>query len=241
MFPRFDTGDWSLYELRGAHASLSYERFVTTLLAKLAAQTHDPYWSEAAQRFQDYLGAPRVSEGAATPAVYPQPADGWLDTASIPITLSQRSSVTVTVAGKVFTYRWARGTHVIVWTPPPALAPGTYPVTVSAISYVGRRSTVQLAPIVVAFDTAPPADLQAQIAGTTLTWQADDPGTPSLHVVVQLVDPSGVNPPQTIDLGQQAVSGTAQLAIPTGTWQATLSATNSAGQTATFDLGTVTA
>ena len=240
-FPRFDTGDWSLYELRGAHASLGYEQFVTTLLAKLAAQTHDPYWSDAAHRFQDYLGAPRVTEGAATPAVYPQPADGWLDVASIPITLSQRSSVTLTVAGKVFTYRFARGTHVITWTPPPTLAPGTYPVTASAISYVGRRSTVQLAPIVVAFDTAPPANLQAQIAGTTLTWQAEDSGTPWLHLVVQLVDPSGVNAPQTIDLGQQPVSGTLQVSIPAGAWQASLQATNSAGQTATFDLGTVTA
>ncbi|HVC87516.1 MAG TPA: D-glucuronyl C5-epimerase family protein [Gaiellaceae bacterium] len=241
MFPRFDTGDWSLYELRGAHASLSYEQFVTALLAKLAAQTHDPYWSDAARRFQDYLGAPKVTEGTATPTVYPQPADGWLDTASIPITISQRSSVTVTVAGKVFTYRFGRGTHVIVWTPPPTLAPGTYPVTVSATSYVGRRSTVQLAPVVVAFDTAPPADLQAQLAGTTLTWQADDPGTPSLHLVVELVDPAGANPPQTLDLGQQPVSGTAQVAIPSGTWQASLQATNSAGQTATFDLGSISA
>jgi hypothetical protein len=241
LLPRFDTGDWSLYELRGAHASFGYEQYVTTLLAKLTAQTHDPYWSDAAQRFQDYLGPPKVSEGAATPAVYPQPADGWLDTATIPITLSQRSSVTLTVAGKVFTYRFARGTHVITWTPPPALAPGTYPVTVSAISYVGRRSTVQLAPVVVAFDTAPPADLQAQLAGTTLTWQADDPGTPWLHLVVQLVDPAGANPPQTLDVGQQPVSGTADVTIPVGTWQATLLATNSAGQTATLDLGTIQA
>ena len=240
LFPRFDTGDWSLYELRGAYASLGYEQYVTTLLAKLAARTHDPYWGDAAQRFQDYLGAPKVSEGSATPTVYPQPADGWLDTASIPITLSQRSSVTLAVAGKVFTYRFGRGTHVIVWTPPPTLAQGTYPVTVSAISYVGRRSTVQLAPIAVAFDTAPPSFPQPpQLQGTTLTWQADDPGTPSLHLVVQLVDPAGVNPPQTVDPGQQPVSGAAQVAIPSGTWQATLLATNSAGQTATFDLGTV--
>ncbi|HVA31709.1 MAG TPA: D-glucuronyl C5-epimerase family protein [Gaiellaceae bacterium] len=241
FFPRFDTGDWSLYELRGAHASLGYEQFVTTLLAKLAAQTHDPYWSDAAQRFQDYLGAPKVTEGAATPEVYPQPEDGWLDTATIPITLSQRSSVTLSVGGKVFTYRFARGTHVITWTPPPALAQGTYPVTVSAISYVGRRSTTQLAPIVVAFDTAPPQNLQAQLAGTTLTWQADDPGTPSLHLVVQLVDPAGVNTPQTVDLGQQPVSGSAQVPIPPGSWQASLQATNSAGQTATLDLGTLEA
>ncbi len=68
-------------------------------------------------------------------------------------------------AGKVFTYRFDRGTHVIVWTPLVTLAPGTYPVTVSAISYVGRRSTVQLAPTVVAFDTSPPPNSRPSSRG----------------------------------------------------------------------------
>jgi hypothetical protein len=241
LFPRFDTGDWSLYALRGAHASLGYEQFVTELLSKLAAQTKDPYWVDAAQRFQDYLSAPKVVEGTPPPTLYPQPQDGWLDTASIPITLSQRSSVTLAIGGKVLTYRWSRGTHVITWTPPPTLAPGTYPVTVSAISYVGRRSRTQLAPLVVAWDTAPPQNLQAEVSETTLTWQSDDPGTPSIHLVLQLVDPTGANAPQTVDLGQQPTSGTVQVAIPPGTWDGTLQATNSAGQTATLDLGTITA
>lgn len=242
LFPRFDTGDWSLYELGGYHASLGYEQYVTGLLAKLASQTKDPYWVDAAQRFHDYLGPPQISEGTPPPTLYPQPQDGWLDTASIPITLSQRASVTVAIGGKVLTYRFGRGTHVLTWTPPPALAPGTYPVAVSAISYVGLRARVQLAPIVVAWDTSPPSFPQPpQLQGTTLTWQADDPGTPSLHLVVQLVDPAGVNPPQTVDLGQQPVSGSAQVAIPPGSWQASLQATNSAGQTATLDLGTLEA
>jgi hypothetical protein len=241
LLPRFDTGDWSLYELRGYHASLGYEQYVTELMQKLAAQTTDPYWVDAAQRFQDYLAAPKVEEGPPPPTLYSQPQDGWLDAASIPITLSQRSSLTVSVGGKVLTYRLGRGTHVLTWTPPPTLAPGSYPVTVSAVSYVGRRSTVHLAPIVVAWDTSPPQNLEAQLGGSTLSWQADDPGTPSLHVVVQLVDPAGTNAPQTLDLGQQAVSGSMQLALPPGVWQATLQATNSAGQTATLDLGAVSA
>jgi hypothetical protein len=239
LFPRFDTGDWSLYELRGAHASLGYEQYVTDLLARLAAQTKDSYWIDAALRFHDYLGAPKVTEGTPPPTIYPQPLDGWLDTAAIPVTLSQRSSLILAVGGKVFTYRLGRGTHVITWAPPPTLAPGTYPVTVSAISYVGRRSTVQLAPVVVAWDTAPPQGLAAQLAGTTLTWQADDPGTPSLRLVLQFVDPTGVAAPQSVDLGPQPVSGTVQVTIPPGTWDASLAATNSAGQTATLDLGAV--
>jgi D-glucuronyl C5-epimerase-like protein len=241
FLPRFDTGDWSLYELRGYHASLGYEQYVTELLQKLAAQTADPYWVDAAQRFQDYLGAPKVEEGTLPPTLYPHPQDGWLDAASIPITLSQRSSLTVSVGGKVLTYRLGRGTHTLTWTPPPALAPGTYPVTVSAVSYVGRRSTVHLAPIVVAWDTSPPQNLQAQIAGSTLTWQAVDPGTPSLHLVVELVDPAGATGPQTIDLGQQPVSGSVPVTLPPGSWDASLQATNSARQTATLDLGMVSA
>ena len=48
------------------HASLGYEQYVTDLLAKLAAQTNDPYWIDAAQRFADYLGPPKVTEGTAT-------------------------------------------------------------------------------------------------------------------------------------------------------------------------------
>ena len=242
LFPRFDTGDWSLYELRGPYASLGYEQYVTGLLAKLAAQTSDPFWVDAAQRFRDYLGPPQISEGPPPPTIYPQPLDGWLDAASIPITLSQKSSLTLSIGGRVLTYRLGRGTHVLTWTPPATLAPGTYPVTASAVSYVGLRTRVQLAPIVVAWDTSPPSFPQPpQLQGTTLTWQADDPGTPSLRLVVQLVDPAGANPPQTVDLGQQPVSGTAQVAIPPGTWQASLQATNSAGQTATLDLGTVDA
>jgi hypothetical protein len=242
LFPRFDTGDWSLYELRGPHASLSYEQYVTELLGKLAFLSGDPFWSDASQRFQDYLGAPKIVEGTPPPTIYPQPLDGWLDTASISITLSQRSSVTVAIGGKVSTYRWSRGTHLVTWTPPPAVAPGTYPVSVSAISYVGLRARVRLAPLVVAFDTTPPQNLQAQLSGTTLTWQADDPGTPSLQLVLQFADPAGVAAQQTLDLGDQPVSGTTAVAsIPPGTWQVTLLATNSAGQTASFDLGTVSA
>jgi hypothetical protein len=241
LLPRFDTGDWSLYELRGPYAPLEYEQYVTTLLARLAAQTQDPFWEDAAQRFQHYLGPPQVTEGTPPPTLYPQPQDGWLDAAAIPITLSQRASVTLTVDGKVFTYRLTGGTHVLRWTPSPTLAPGTYPVTVSAVSYVGRRATVRLQPIVVAWDTVPPSFPQPpQLQGTTLSWQADDPGTPWLHLVLQLADPAGANAPQTIDLGQQPVAGSVQLTAPAGTWQATLQATNSAGQTATLALGTLT-
>jgi hypothetical protein len=240
LFPRFDTGDWSLYDLGGRYAPLDYEQYVTQELAQLAARTQDPFWGDAAKRFRAYLGPPQVTEGSAPPTIYPQPQDGYLDHASIPITLSQRASVTVTIAGKVTTYRFGRGTHVLTWTPDPTLAPGTYPVSVSAVSHSGIRATVQLAPVAVAWDTQAPQFPQPPVlSGTTLTWQADDPGTPFLHLVVTFTDPTGANPPQTVDLGQVPVSGTAGVPVPPGSWEASLQATNSAGLTTAVDLGAV--
>ena len=51
LFPRFDTGDWSRYQLGGAYATREYEKFVTDELAKLARQTQDPFWVAASQFF----------------------------------------------------------------------------------------------------------------------------------------------------------------------------------------------
>jgi hypothetical protein len=240
LFPRFDTGDWSLYELGGGYASRDYETFVTTLLAKLATKTQEPFWNAAAQRFRAYLyDPPQVVQTAPPQPVWPQPQDGFLDTGTISITLSMRSSVAVAVAGKVTTYRLSAGPHVLTWKPPPGLAPGTYPVQLSAVSYAGNRRTYPLAPFVVQWDTQPPP-LTAQLAGTTLTWSSTDAGTPWLSLSVQLVDPTGVAAPQTLLLGHEPLAGSTQLAPPPGTWDATLSATNSAGQTTTSALGTIT-
>jgi hypothetical protein len=240
LFPRFDTGDWSRYQLGGAYASRAYQTFVTDLLAKLARQTQDPFWVDASQRFRAYLTvAPQVTPGPATPEVWPQPLDGYLDTVQIQITLSQRASVTLAIGGNITTYRLGPGARLLTWTPPEGLAPGTYPVRIATSNYAGKKATFKLAPVVVRWDTAPPP-ITASLSGTTLTWQADDPGTPSLALAVDYADPAGVNPPQTQDLGQQPTSGTIGLTVPPGTWQATLRATNSAGLTTTFPLGTIT-
>jgi hypothetical protein len=241
MLPRFDTGDWSLYELGGAYATKEYELFVTQLLAKLAARTQDPFWLDASQRFHGYYyDPPEVTPGPPPPTIYPQPLDSFLDVAQIPITLSQNASVTLAVAGKVSTFRLTRGAHTITWTPPEGLVAGTYPVQVAATNRAGRKRTVKLPPLVVAWDTVPPA-VTAQLQPGMLTWQGTDPGTPWLALRIDLVDPNGVNPPQTVDLGQHSVTGSAVVSIPPGTWQAKLSATNSAALTTTIDLGIITA
>jgi hypothetical protein len=241
MFGRFDTGDWSRYELGGGYASQGYQIYVTTLLGKLAKQTQDPFWQAAAARFVNYTyQPPQVTQPAPAPALvaYPQPADGWLDTVQIPLTLSKRASVTLVVAGKVLTWRsLARGAHTLTWTPGAAVQPGTYPVTVRATDFTGRHATFTLAPVTVAWDVSPPP-VQAQVdtATNVLTWSDDEPGTPWLHLVLQLSDPTGAQPPQTVDLGQQPTSGTLQLTIPAGTWYSALEATNSAGQTTSVPL-----
>jgi hypothetical protein len=242
LFPRFDTGDWSRYQLGGAYASREYQKFVTDLLAKLARQTQDPFWIATSERFHAYYyDPPHVTQTAPPPEIWPQPLDGYLDVAPITIALSMRSSVTLAVGGKISTYRLNAGTRTLTWKPPDGLAAGTYPVQVAVASYAGKKATYTLAPVVVHWDTAPPAMTPATVlSGTTLTWQADDPGTPWLALAVDLVDPGGVNPPQTLDLGRQPTSGTTVLAVPPGTWQATLRATNSAGLTTAVPLGTLT-
>jgi D-glucuronyl C5-epimerase C-terminus len=240
LWPRFDTGDWSLYELGGGYAPLAYEKFVTDLLQKLAVKTGDPFWVETAHRFHAYYyDPPAVTQPAPPPTIWPQPADGYLDTAAITVNVSMRASVSLAIAGKVTTYRWRAGMHTVNWRPPTGLAPGTYPVQVSALSYAGHRATVPLAPVVVQWDTSPPPTT-ATFDGSTLTWQATDPGTPSVDLNVDFADPNAVNPPQTVALGTQPLAGAVAVAVPPGTWQATLRATNSAGLTTSVLLGTFT-
>ena len=240
LLPRFDTGDWSLYELGGAYATKEYQLFVTQLLAKLAAKTQDPFWIDASQRFHGYYyDPPAVTPGPPPATIYPQPLDGFLDVAQIPVTLSQNASVTLAVAGQVTTFRLTRGAHTLTWTPPADLAQGTYPAQISATNRAGRHTTVKLAPVVVAWDTAPPT-ITAQVQPGTVAWQATDPGTPALALHVDFTDPAGVNPPQTVDLGSQSLSGSVPLTVPPGTWQASFVATNSAGLASTVDLGVVT-
>jgi hypothetical protein len=249
LFARFDTGDWSRYELGGGYAKWSYQEFVTKLLGKLAKQTADPFWQDAAARFAGYTYQPPVVTQPQPPpalVVFPQPLDGWLDTVGIPITLSKRAtSLTLVVAGDVLTWsNVSRGDHVLTWKPGPDVQPGTYPVTVRAVDFSRRHKAYSLAPVTVGWDTAPPPltpdTVQVDTAANVLTWTADEPGTPWLALTLELTDPEGVNPPQTLDLGQQPTSGSLQLAIPPGTWYAALDATNSAGLTTRVDLPPLT-
>ena len=164
---RFDTGDWSRYELGGGYAKRGYQVFVTTLLGKLASADagsvlagrgrplHQLHLRAAAgDPARPAAGARRLPAARSTAGSTPS---------TIPFTLSKRASVTLVVAGKVFTWSrlGARRTHVLTWKPGPDVQPGTYPVTVRAVDFGGNHSTTHLAPVTVAWDTAPPP-LEAQ-------------------------------------------------------------------------------
>jgi D-glucuronyl C5-epimerase C-terminus len=239
MLARFDTGDWSRYELGGGYAKRSYQEFVTELLGKLANQTRDPFWQDAAARFVNYTyQPPQVTQPDPPPvlAAFPLPADGWLDSVQIPITLSKRASLTLVVAGKILTYsNMPRGDHVLTWKPGPDVNPGTYNVTVRAVDFGGNKAAYKLAPVTIGWDTGPPPatpdNVQVDTTTNVLTWSIDEPGTPWLELKLELSDPTGAQPQQLVDLGRQPTSGSYQLAIPPGTWYSAVDATNSAGQT----------
>jgi hypothetical protein len=238
LLSRFDTGYWSLYALGGAEAPLDYQRYVTQLLQQLAQRTQDPVWQSTAARFVGYVKqAPQVELAPidAPITLYPEPVDGYLDSASIAFTLSKRSRVTLIVAGRTVTATLNRGVQKLAWKPG-TLEPGTYSGQIVAVDLAGNRTTVPLPqPVVVAWDTEPP-QLQAQYQEGVLAWQGVDPGTPKLRLRLDLAGDPG---PLAIDLGFHSVSGTANVTLPPGTWQATLTATNTAGNSATADLGTL--
>ena len=70
----------------------------------------------------------------------------------------------------------------------------------------------------------------------TLVWSGTDPGTPWLHLVVKLDDGTKR---RFRDLGHQPLSGRLVLAVPPGTWRATLVAGNSGHRAVTIQLGSV--
>ena len=75
LLPRFDTGYWSLYSLRGDESPLDYHDYVIGLLRKLATRTGDAAWREAADRFEGYESEPPLIR-AGRRSADPLPAAG---------------------------------------------------------------------------------------------------------------------------------------------------------------------
>jgi hypothetical protein len=243
LLPKFDTGYWSLYSLEGKEAPLGYHDYVVSLLKRLATRTGDTTWSDFATRFQGYETQPPVLKpsAAATPdpanpiVIYPDPQDGYLDTATFSVWLSKLSTVTLHAGGRTQSVELGHGPQSIVWAPG-RRAPGTYYPYLTAVDAAGNSTRISLRQVLMKALLPPVVD--AHIAGKrTLVWSATDDGTPWLHLVVKL---DNGTKRRYRDLGNTPLAGRLVLAVPSGTWQATLVAGNSAHQAATVELGSVT-
>ncbi len=125
LFPRFDTGAWSLYSLGGAEAPLSYHRYVILLLRKLEIQTGDPVWAKRADRFDAYRSQPpevRLSVGRRRIAIW----------------VSKLSTVTVRIGGWSTSFTLARGSTSVA-TP----SSGRALVVVTARDVCGNEAVVR--------------------------------------------------------------------------------------------------
>jgi hypothetical protein len=233
LLPRFDTGYWSLYSLRGDEAPLGYHDYVVDLLRRLAARTGDTAWSEAADRFAAYeTEPPLIRPGPPPPTVYPNPADGYRDDARVTFWLSKRSTVTLQVGPARVRAVLGHGEHTLVWSPRGAPA-GVYHPRLTAIGPAGKRAEEALPPLTVGGAPGPPPLDVTVTAPAILSWRSQAEGTPWLQLQVRLVGPGE----RVLELGRRKLAGTRHLRLPPGRWHATLLATNSAGKTRSVSLG----
>jgi hypothetical protein len=232
LLPRFDTGYWSLYSLRGDESQLEYHDYVISLLRRLATRTADSSWRQTADRFQLYeTQPPELRLGSPPPIVYPKPADGFRDEAPIRFWLSKRSTVTLLVAGKRLTETLGHGENTLLWDPGKA-TPGVYHPVLTAVA-TGGRVEQELPPVTVAPAPGPPPLEITVAAPATLSWRSPAEGTPWLRLRIRLVGSTVLE----LDLGKRGLAGTRQLRLPPGRWHATLLASNSAGRTRARSLG----
>jgi hypothetical protein len=234
LLPRFDTGYWSLYSLKGDESPLGYHDYVISLLRKLATRTGDEGWRAAADRFKAYESEPPVIRfGAPPPTVYPRPADGYLDEAPIRFWLSKRSTVTLLAGGRRVTGTFGHGENTFLWQPEDA-PPGTYHPVMTAVGPAGRRVAEEAPPVTVAPEPGPPPLAVTVTGPATLSWSSTAQGTPWLELRLRLTQGAVV---RTLDLGRRGLAGTRRLKLPPGRWHVTLFASNSAGRTRFVSLG----
>jgi hypothetical protein len=235
LLPRFDSGFWSYYSLAKDESTLGYHQFVVQLLQKLATRTGDTTWSDMATKFSDDMtNPPEIDPGKPGPAtIVPVPQDGFRDGVTARFWLSKISKVTLSLGSATRTITLAHGTHTLTLDPGRAVQPGTVTPQLTAVDLAGNESDTTLPDVTVVWDTAPPV-VDASLDGTTLRWTGTDPGTPWLRLTVELRAGSST---ARLQLGQRGLAGRRDLHAPSGTWGATLVATNSAGKTARIALG----
>jgi hypothetical protein len=148
----------------------------------------------------------------------------WLSKISSVHLVAGASSRTVTLGHGPHTLTLGLGRH----TPPGEVTP-----TLTATDLAGNETDTDLAPVTVAWDTQAPT-VDASLAGRTLQWTGTDPGTPWLHLALILRGGGSV---RALQLGRHRVSGSLTLKPPSGSWDATLVAANSAGKRTRIALG----
>lgn len=236
LLPRFDTGHWSWYSLEN-ESSLSYQRYVVSLLRRLGRETGEPVWAETAERFALYETQPPELkvEAPATP-VYPRARGDSHQSTSIRFWVSKISDVALFVDGK-----WRRAARVrggwneLHWTPPPSLRLGWLPVRISARGLAGNRAQIELPPLEVRRDREPP-ELRAEAGNRRLYWRADDEASDRLDLRLRIAR-SGIA--RTIDLGRRPLRGVWRMRLPTGRWWAVLEARDASGNVAHAALGRI--
>ena len=234
MFPLFDTGYWSLYSL-GNESPLGYHLYVVSLLRKLADRSADPFWAETAERFDLYLTQPPLFRPARpVPPLYPVPAEGFRDEGNIRFWISKPSTVEVVVGGERFAWSLPGGWHRFAWRPG-KVAPGVYPVRLTAVDLAGNSAEGELTTVEIRRDTDPPK-VEATVERGRLAWRGTDEGTPWLRLALRLERPGAS---KTIRLGRHPLSGRLRLDLPPLRWDATLVAADSSGNRARVPLGQV--
>ena len=79
-------------------------------------------------------------------------------------------------------------------------------------------------------------EITAALAGRRLSWEAVDEGTPWVRLRLRFANGAGQ---KDIDLGKRSLNGNTTVAVPKGSWGATLLAADSSSNTATVLLGVV--
>jgi len=200
--PSYDTGAWSMYD-QSHEADLNYHDYMTTELGQLRVRTQNPAFKTYADRFRSYRVTPAVLTAAppiSPPVFYPKPADGFLDTASLPVSLDKISSLTLTVrdqGGAVMASQSLglvpRGTHQVSWngrSDGGFAPPGTYSYEVGAVDLAGNRTPpTPIGLVELVRDVTPPRVPLLRIGRAadgrmTLRWHALDDETPDVAITI---------------------------------------------------------